>query len=263
MSDPESEKNDHTDNRPSELRSDVANDDQFMTTQWSMVLAAASAPSPSSCERDTALAQLCRRYWVPLYAFLRRKGHSDNNAQDLTQGFFERLLAKDYLKSVAPEKGRFRSFMLTAIKHYASNEHDRNTAQKRGGGVQTFSMDFVAAEEWYRIEPADSATADLLFERRWALSLLENVISALRNKFEQQGRLELFNHLKPHLTSDSERLPYESIAEHFGCSVSSVKSTMHRMKKTYRELVRAEVAQTVKPGDVEEELQHLMNVLSS
>ena len=243
-------------------RNDVSSDDDFLTTQWTMVLAAAASSESPPSVRQTALAQLCRRYWMPLYAFLRRKGYTDNNAQDLTQGFFERLLAKDFLKSVAPEKGKFRSFMLTAIKHYASNERDRDTAQKRGGGVKTFSMDFLAAEEWYRIEPSDSATAELLFERRWAISLLENVMEALRAHFDNQGRAELFDYLKPHLVSDSDRLPYESIAEQLGCSVSSIKSTMHRMKKTYRDLVRAEVAQTVEAGEVDEELQHLMKVLS-
>ena len=231
----------------------------FMTTQWTIVRGAVAS---SLDHRQRALEQLCGRYWMPLYAFLRRTGHSDHDSQDLVQGFFEQLLSKDFLKSVEQEKGRFRSFMLVAIKHYAAKERVRANAQKRGGATKTLSIDYASAEDWYRIEPIDDVTPEMLYERRWALSLLDNVMNQLRQRFLDQGKEELFDALKLHLVCDAEKLPYVQMAEKLTCSVESLKSTMHRLKGWYRDLLRAEIAQTVSPEEVADELQRLSNAIS-
>ena len=231
----------------------------FMTTQWTIVRGAAAS---SIDGRQWALEQLCSRYWIPLYAFLRRTGYSEHDSQDLVQGFFEQLLSKDFLKSVGQEKGRFRSFMLVAIKHYAANVRAKAKAQKRGGATKIGSIDFATAEDWYRIEPTDNVTPEMMFDRRWALSLLENVMDQLRQRFCDQGREELFQALKLHLISDAEKLPYSQIAEKLSCSVESLKSTMHRMKSWYRELLRAEIAQTASTEEVTDELQRLSRAVS-
>jgi RNA polymerase sigma-70 factor (ECF subfamily) len=235
------------------------NSSSFFTTQWSVVRGAVA----SSIEtRQTALEQLCTRYWMPLYAFLRKNGYGEHDSQDLVQGFFEQLLSKEYLKTIACEKGRFRSFMLVAIKHYASNERDRANALKRGGGARTISIDFALGERWYQVEPADKLTAEMLFERRWALSLLDNVMVRLSDRFALQNRAELFDYLKPHLIRDSEKTPYAEIAENLHCSVESLKSTMHRIKGWYRELLRDEIAQTVSSEEVDDELNRLREIIS-
>ncbi len=231
----------------------------FMTTQWTIVRGAAGS---SIDRRHWALEQLCSRYWKPLYAFLRRTGHREHDSQDLVQGFFEQLLSKEFLKSVGQEKGRFRSFMLASIKHYAANVRARAKAQKRGGSATIGSIDFATAEDWYRIEPTDHVTPEMLFERRWALSLLDNVMDQLRRRFSDQGKGELFEALKLHLVGDSEKLPYSQIARKLSCSEESLKSTMHRMKRWYRELLRAEIAQTVSPEEVTDELQRLGQAIS-
>lgn len=230
-----------------------------MTTQWTVVRGAVAS---SIDQRQRALETLCGRYWMPLYAFLRKTGHSDHDSQDLVQGFFEQLLSKESLKSVDSQKGRFRSFMLASIKHYAANQRVHANAQKRGGRAHHLSVDFAAAEQWYCIEPTDCMTAEMLFERRWALSLLDNVMAQLRERFVGQGKEELFELLKPHLVCDLERLPYPLIAEQLSCSVESLKSTMHRLKGWYRELLKAEIAQTVSAEDVADELRRLSEVLS-
>ena len=162
---------------------------------------------------------LCGRYWMPLYAFLRRSGYGDHDSQDFVQGFFEQLLSKEFLTSVDKEKGRFRSFMLASIKHYVAKQRVRDQAQKRGGGRKQLSIDFAAGEEWFRVEPSENATAEMLFERRWALSLLDTVMEQLRQRFAAQGKERLYAVLKPHLVCDSERLPYAQIASELSCSI--------------------------------------------
>ncbi len=232
---------------------------QFMTTQWTIVRDAAAS---SLGVRQAALDNLSRRYWLPLYAFLRRTGHNEHDSQDLVQGFFEQLLSKEFLTSVVSDKGRFRSFLLVAIRHYVSKERVKARAQKRGGDAQTLSIDFAVGEAWYRVEPVDAMTPEMLFERRWALTLLDNVMEQLRQRFVDQGKTELFELLKLHLVSDEAKLPYAQIAKTLACSVESLKSTMHRMKGWYRELLRAEIAQTVAAEDVADELQRLSIVIS-
>ncbi len=239
--------------------SELPDQAQFHTTQWTIVMGAA-ASSPG--ERQAALESLCRRYWLPLYSFLRRQGHREHEAQDLVQGFFAQLLEKDFLQSIDAAKGRFRSFMLVALKHYAANQRDRDKAIKRGGAVATLPIDFSVGERWYQHEPADALTAEMLFERRWAISLMENVMERLRQRFDAQGRSELFAALSPHLVRDPQKLAYTQIADQLQCSVASVKSAMHRMKGWYRDLLLDEISQTVCPEEVADELERLRTVIS-
>ncbi|MEQ1858673.1 MAG: RNA polymerase sigma factor [Chthoniobacteraceae bacterium] len=229
----------------------------FHTTHWSLVLAArgdaSSARSP--------LAALCRSYWYPLYAFVRRQGISPHDAQDLTQEFFARLLEKDWLNAVERERGRFRSWLLAAMKHFLINEWDKSRAKKRGGGIAFVSIDDMTAESRYEHEPADLATADLLYDRRWALTLLDRVLARLREEFVGAGKAAHFDALKGTLTGD--RTPYADIATALGTSEGAVKVAVHRLRERYRDLIRTEIAETVAtPSEVEEELRHLLAVLS-
>jgi DNA-directed RNA polymerase specialized sigma24 family protein len=231
----------------------------FHTTQWTVVRGAQAWPAE---QRRQALSQLCQAYWMPLYVFLRRSGYSDSDSEDYVQGYFEQLLSDDYLKSVDSANGRFRSFLLVSLKHYVGNQHARGKAIKRGGHVQTGSLHFESAERWYLLEPASNATAEKLFDRRWALSLMDLVMSRLRERFVAQGRAELFDQLQPHLMRDSQRVPYAQIAAELNCTVESLKSTMHRIKGWYRELLMAEISQTTSPEEVEDELNDLLKIIS-
>ncbi|MEZ6137387.1 MAG: hypothetical protein R3C53_21065 [Pirellulaceae bacterium] len=231
----------------------------FCTTQWTLVMGAAAS---SVSVRQAALEKLCGRYWLPLYAFLRRRGQAEHEAEDLVQGFFAQLLEKDYLNAIDASKGRFRSFMLVALQHFAANERAKAKTVKRGGAVTTLPIDFSIGERWYRHEPTDGMTAEMLFERRWALSLLDNVMQRLKQRLSEQNRVELFEILKPHLVRDAQKLPYAEIAQRLECSVASIKSTMHRMKGWYRELLLDEISQTVAQQDVADELRRLMAIVS-
>src|SRR5271155_692938 len=172
---------------------------QFATTRWSLVLAAGQRSSPQS---SAALATLCENYWYPLYAYVRRRGHDSDEAQDLTQAFFARLLEKNDLAAADPERGRFRSFLLASLKHFLANEWDRQRAQKRGGGRPPFSIDFGAAEDRYRGEPSHELTAEKIFERRWAMVLLANVQARLEQEYVEAGKPTAFNRLKIFLTGE-------------------------------------------------------------
>lgn len=232
---------------------------RFQTTQWSVVRGAAAS---SIGERQDALEKLCTRYWMPLYVFLRRNGHKDHDAQDLVQGFFTQLLAKDYMSAIDESKGRFRSFMLVALKHFASNERDRAKTVKRGGKLLRMPIDFSSGERWYRLEPTDSMTAEKLFEHSWALTMMDNVMERLRERFVSQDRQDVFEILKPHLVRDRHKLPYAEIAMQLGCSEGSLKSTMHRMRGWYRDLLLEEIAQTVAEEEVADELRQLLDIIS-
>jgi RNA polymerase sigma-70 factor (ECF subfamily) len=232
----------------------------FATTHWSVVLAAGEGDSPQAAD---ALARLCRAYWFPLYAYVRRQGHDVPDAQDLTQEFFARLLEKNYLKSAAREKGRFRSFLLIALKRFLANEWERARAQKRGGGQALIELDAASAEERYRLEPADVASADRVYERRWALALLDQVLLRLRDEAARAGKAGQFELLKAFLYGEKAPLSQLEIGARLGLSESAIKSAVHRLRQRYRELLRQEVAQTVaSPADAEDELRHLLNVLS-
>jgi RNA polymerase sigma-70 factor (ECF subfamily) len=229
----------------------------FCTTHWSLVLAARG----DTARAQPALAALCHAYWYPLYAFVRRQGVAPHDAQDLTQEFFARLLEKEWLNAVARERGRFRSWLLAALKHFLANEWDKSRAQKRGGGLAFVSIDDTSAESRYVHEPADHTTAETLYDRRWALTLLDRVLARLREEFVVAGKAAHFEALKGTLTGD--RTPYAEIAATLGTSEGAVKVAVHRLRERYRDLIRAEIAETVgSPAEVEDELRHLLAALS-
>ncbi|MBE3071896.1 MAG: sigma-70 family RNA polymerase sigma factor [Acidobacteria bacterium] len=234
---------------------------QFATTRWSVVLAAGEGGTPGSRE---ALARLCEIYWYPLYAFARRWGHTADEAQDLTQEFFARLLEKHYLGDVRPERGRFRSFLLASLRHFLLNERDRVLAQKRGGGHAPISLEFDAAEGRYRLEPRDTSTPETLYERRWALTLLDQVLQQLEREHRDSKRDRLFEALKGLLTGQADTLPYVEIASRLGMTEGAVKVAAHRLRRRFGELLRQEIAETVAdPADVEDEIRYLFKVLAA
>jgi DNA-directed RNA polymerase specialized sigma24 family protein len=238
---------------------DAAGAEHFATTRWTAVLTAGQAASPRA---DEALAFLCRTYWYPLYAFVRRQGYETHDAQDLTQEFFARLLAKHYLEKADRRRGKFRSFLLAALKHFLANEWDRVRAAKRGGGQTHISLDDPHAEERYRLEAANSLTADKLYERRWALALLERALTRLRQDFSAAGKAKLFDHLKVFLTAESAPVSHAEMASALGQTEGAIKVTVHRMRQRYRELVREEIAHTVaSPSEIDEELNDLLAAL--
>jgi RNA polymerase sigma factor (sigma-70 family) len=230
---------------------------QFPTTRWTLVVAAGD---PNRKEARSALADLCEHYWYPLYAYLRRRSYSSDEAQDLTQEFFVRVLEGRYLDRADPEKGRFRSFILTSLKFFVADEADRDRAQKRGGGVLV-PLEFGLGEERYQREPAHDETPERIFERRWALSVLDRVVERLRDEFAQHGCPEHFDRLKVFLLGQSEA-PYAALAHEMNTSEGALKVAIHRLRKRYRELFRLEIADTVAdPAEVESELRFLAAVL--
>jgi RNA polymerase sigma-70 factor (ECF subfamily) len=234
----------------------------FSPTHWSVVLAAAGR-ADSTHARD-ALEKLCRNYWLPIYVFVRRQGHSPHDAQDLTQEFFARLLEKNYLAGVQREKGRFRSFLLASVKHFLANEWDKANAQKRGGGQVPISIDATLAESSFCIEPTDALTAEKIYERRWVLALLEQVLRRLREEYTRDGKEKQFEQLKPTLTEASRSVPYAEIATRLGASEGAVKVAVHRLRHRYRELLRAEIADTVaSPGEIDDEIRNLFAALAN
>jgi DNA-directed RNA polymerase specialized sigma24 family protein len=232
---------------------------RFATTRWTMVLAAGRSSSP---EAGRALAELCKDYWYPLYAYVRRRGYGKEDAEDMTQAFFARLLEKDYLRSAAREKGRFRTFMLVAFQRFLANEWDRARAQKRGGGRALVSLDADAAERRYHDEPADTMTADRIYERRWALTLIEQTIARLRDDYAAAGKTQEFDQLKNYLTADRDGIPYAELAAAGRQTEGALRVAVHRMRKRFRDLFRREIAQTVSdPNEIDAELRHLMAAL--
>jgi RNA polymerase sigma-70 factor (ECF subfamily) len=232
---------------------------EFPTTRWTLVVAAGD---PQRKEAKSALASLCENYWYPLYAYLRRRGYAADQAQDLTQEFFTRVLEGRYLDRADPEKGRFRSFILTSLKFFVADEADRRRAQKRGGGM-VVPLEFTSGEERYQREPAHDETPERIFERRWALAMLDRVVERLRNEFVQYGRVEHFDRLKMFLLGQSDA-PYAALASEMNTSEGALKVAIHRLRKRYRELFREEIADTVAdPGEVESELRYLATVLST
>ncbi len=232
----------------------------FTPTHWSIVVAAGRSDSTHA---RVALEKLCRTYWPPIYAFVRRQGHSPHDAQDLTQEFFARLLEKNYLAEVDRSKGRFRSFLLAAVKHFLANEWDKSRAQKRGGGQVLIPIDAATIETAYSFQPADQATPEKVFERRWALTLLDQVLRRLRADYARDGKEKLFEQLKPTLTEASRTVGYAEIATRLGMTEGAVKVAVHRLRARYRELLRAEIADTVaSAGEVEEEIRNLFAALT-
>ncbi len=209
-----------------------------------------------------ALEKLCQTYWYPLYAYVRRRNYSPADAEDLTQEFFARFLAHHWVADADRGKGRFRSFLLSALNHFLANEWDKARAKKRGGGAPLLSLQFDTAETRYGREPADNVTPGQEFERRWALTLLENTVERLRIEYAKEGKETLFAALNPCLVGDRTSQPYEELARNLALTEVAVKSAVHRLRQRYRQLLREEIAQTVaEPSEVEAELRHLIAVL--
>jgi len=233
---------------------------QFATTHWSVVLAAGQRELPQAPE---ALEKLCRTYWYPLYVFVRRQGNSPEDAQDLTQAFFSRLLEKNYLAKADRDRGKFRTFLLGSLKNFLLNEWKRAGRQKRGGGVEFLSIDANAAEERYTMEPANEANPDAAYEQRWAVTLIEQVLTALRQEFNAADKAPLFEELKGFIWGDKSTASYAEIAGHLNLTEGTVKVAVHRLRQRFRELLRVEVAHTVaRPEDIDGELRHLISVAS-
>jgi RNA polymerase sigma factor (sigma-70 family) len=231
----------------------------FEDTHWSVVLAAVKGDSPRAA---IALERLCRAYWPPLYAFVRRRGHSPAEAQDLTQEFFARILKRNDLAMTSPEKGRFRSFLLTALKHFLINEWRREQCQKRGGGQCSVSLDAEPVEARYQIELIETATPESVFERHWAFTVLDQTMKGLREEYANTGKGEMFDLLKETLAGEKKTTPRAELAARCGISVGAVDVAVHRLRRRYGEILRAEIAHTVShSGEVEDEIRHLKTVL--
>lgn len=234
---------------------------EFATTRWTVVLTAQRQTDPQAHD---ALEQLCLTYWYPLYAFLRREGYPQHQSEDLIQGFFARFLEKHYLDDVHQDKGRFRSFLLASLKHYAQNERARAHAQKRGGRIIPVPLDTTSAETRYRGEPADPLSPDRLYDRRWALTLLDQVLQNLQELYDKEGKAGFFKETRQFLTGDRNTERYQDVAHRLGMREGALKVAIHRMRHHYRRLLREAVANTVSsPAQVEDELRSLFTALQS
>jgi len=240
--------------------SDLSGAGRFTTTHWSVVLAAGQVTSARYRE---AIQTLCRTYWFPLYAYLRRQGYDTHQAQDYTQAFFTRLLEKDGLRLADPKRGKFRSFLLAALKHFLANESDRIRAQKRGAGREILSLDVEDAEGKYALEPVDQLSPERLFERSWALTVLERTMARLQAESASTNKQKLFEHLKVYLTAEKNSISYRDVAAKLDMTEGAVKVAVHRLRQRYRELLRDEIAQTVTTEDqIDEEIRDLFAALS-
>ncbi len=239
---------------------------RFVTTRWSLVLQARDQAEPNGM---AALADLCQAYWYPLYAFVRKRSRDGHEAQDRTQGFFARLLEKDFLNEVAPERGRFRAFLLAAIKHFIANEIDRERAAKRGGrhhigSLAAAAFDWESGESRYLTDPSHDLTAERLFERQWALALLERVLNRLRDEHIAAGKLSQFETLQPFLSLARDTANYARAAQQLNSTEAALRVAAHRLRKRYRQLLRDEIAHTVAtPDEIDDEIRHLFEVLAA
>jgi RNA polymerase sigma-70 factor (ECF subfamily) len=232
---------------------------RFVTTHWSLVLAAADR---DEAKARAALAELCAAYWPPLYSFVRRLGYDAEQAQDLTQEFFTRLLEKDYLKAADQERGKFRTFLLASFRHFLANEYDRATAQKRGGGRPVISLDFRATEQLNNLEPCHNLTADRLYERRWAIALLEQALARLRAEHNRSERGKLFDALKVYLTGEKAAGTHQELADKLGMTAGAITVAVHRLRQRYRELLREEIGRTVNDlSEIDGEIRDLFAAL--
>jgi RNA polymerase sigma-70 factor (ECF subfamily) len=223
------------------------------------VLTAGEAASPQAA---VALEELCRAYWYPLYAYVRRKGYDVADAQDLTQEFFARLLQKHFLGSVDRRKGKFRSFLLAALEHFLAKEWTRAHRLKRGGGQTLIAWEGCDPEERYQLEPSEGRTAERIYERRWALTVLEQAMSALEREYAAAGKQKVFEHLRPFLSAEEADVSYPNLAAGLDMREGAVRVAVHRLRQRYGESVRHEIAKIVqRPEDIEEELRHLFDAL--
>jgi RNA polymerase sigma factor (sigma-70 family) len=242
------------------LQTTAARGDIFATTHWTVVLAAGGRDSPQA---DLALEELCRTYWYPLYVYVRRQTPTREDAEDLTQTFFARLLEKNYLTGLNSERGRFRAFLLAALKHFLANEWDRARRQKRGGGLAPVPLDWQNADTRYQIDPPDNLSPDKLYDRAWAVTVLERVLARLRDENTTEGKAELFGQLKPFLMVGKSAIPYAQVADTLKLTEGAVRVAVHRLRNRYRELLRDEVRQTISdPAQVEAEMRALFSAFA-
>jgi DNA-directed RNA polymerase specialized sigma24 family protein len=231
----------------------------FATTHWSVVFSAAHNQWPGAAE---ALNRLCQTYWYPLYGFLRRHGHKEEDARDLVQGFFAQILGNEFLGDAARERGKFRSFLLASLNYYVADQRARASRLKRGGGEPAFSLDAVEAEERYRYEPADELSPDKLFDRRWALALIERTLAKLEAEFAAGGKQASFLELRRFLPGGDADSTHAEVAARLGATEGAVKVAVHRLRQRFGQLFREEISQTVvSPVQVDEEIQHLLAAL--
>ena len=233
----------------------------FATTHWSVIV---GAQQRGTAEAEAALEKLCRTYWRPVFAFVRRSSPNEHVAQDLTQGFFERFLEKEYLHDADQLRGRFRSFLLACVKNFLANERDKQRTRQRGGGAIPLSIDQWIQESGMELESNPALTPDRSYERQWAHSVLENVRSRLRSEFVESGRTDVFDALHVYLSGDRDEAPYHLVAEQMLMSVDAVKKNVERMRRRFGQLLREEIAQTVQhPSEIEDELRFLRGALQS
>lgn len=233
----------------------------FATTHWSVVIAARNGDSPKASE---ALERLCETYWPPLYAFIHREGYDHNEAKDLTQEFFLKLIERNYLQHLRHQRGKFRSFILTLLKHFLLEQRGKATAQKRGGGKVALSLEQIAEEGSYLAEPVDHFSPDQVFERRWAQTVFQVALNRLRAEYVETGRGPFFDLLKDFQPREPGAPSYADIGARFGMTEAAVKSAVQRMRQRHREILRKEIAHTVtRPEEIEEEIRHLRDTLSA
>jgi RNA polymerase sigma factor (sigma-70 family) len=242
-------------------KSSSAGASRFATTHWTVVL---TAGSPESSRYQQALETLCQTYWFPLYAYLRRQGHDAHQAEDYVQAFFAKLLEKHGLRLADPKRGKFRSFLLAALKHFLANELDRVRAQKRGGNLKVLSLSSQDAETQYALRPAHQLTPEKLFERYWALTVLDRTLTRLKAESVLADKQELFDRLKGYLTAEKGSVPYRDAATELNMTEGAVKAAVHRLRVRYRQLLRNEIAQTVANEEqIDEEIRDLFTALAN
>jgi RNA polymerase sigma-70 factor (ECF subfamily) len=234
--------------------------DIFATTHWTVVLAAGRRATPQS---DQALEELCRTYWFPLYAYVRRRGHAKEDAEDLTQAFFARFLARNYLEGLSAERGRFRAFLLASLKHFLSNAWDKSQRLKRGGGQATLSLDWETADTKFQVAATAEPSPEQAFDREWALALLSKVIERLQTECAADGKAKLFEQLKVFLAAGKGEAAHAEVAKALGMEEGAVRVAVHRLRKRYRQLLRDEIANTLSdPGMVDEEMRALFGAFA-
>ena len=235
--------------------------DVFATTHWTVVLAAGQRSTPQS---DLALEQLCKTYWFPLYAYVRRRGHTKEDAEDLTQAFFARFLARNYLEGLRAERGRFRAFLLASLKHFLANEWDKSQRQKRGGNIPHLSLDWQTADTKFQVAAVNEPSPDRAFDREWAVTLLAKVIEQLQKECEAEDKAKLFEQLKIFLTTGKAGTAQAEVAKALDMEEGTVRVAIHRLRKRYRQLLRDEIAQTLADAaDVDEEMRALFGAFTA
>ena len=223
-----------------------------------------SAGRKSSPQSDRALGELCQTYWYPLYAYIRRQGHTKEDAEDLVQAFFACFLEKNYLDGLSAERGKFRAFLLASLKHFLANEWDKSQRQKRGGGAQHLSLDWQSADERFQLDPPDPSSPDKTFDREWAVALLERVVTRLHEECVADGKEKLFEQTKGYLMVGEKAIPYTEAARSLKMDEGAIRVAVHRLRKRYRELLRDEIAQTLdNPEQVADELRSLQAALAA